>query len=267
MRHPARPLPVVACLALAAVAGLSPRAVRADDVPVAVAANFAGPMKEIAAAFTAATGHKAVVSTGATGALAAQVANGAPFAVFLSADATTPAKLERDGLAVAGTRHTYAIGRLVLWSAMAGYVDPAGAVLKTGAFAHLAVANPKLAPYGAAALEALAGLGLLAAVEPRFVQGVNIGQTFQFVGSGNAELGFVALAQVWRDGRFTSGSGWIVPEELHAPLRQDAVLLAKGADHAAAKALLAFLDSEKAHAIMRSYGYEPAPEAIGAVAR
>lgn len=256
-----------ACLAVAAVCSLAPRPVRADVVPVAVAANFAGPMKEIAAAFAEATGHQAIVSTGATGALAAQVANGAPFEVFLSADATTPAKLEKDGLAVAGTRGAYAVGRLVLWSAKAGYVDTAGAVLKTGDFAHLALANPKLAPYGAAAVAALEGLGLLTTLEPRFVLGENIGQAFQFAGSGNAELGFVALSQVWRDGKFTSGSGWIVPARLHAPLRQDAVLLARGAEHTAAKALLEFLHGEKARAVMRCYGYEPAVEATSALAR
>lgn len=255
------------CLALAFALTAAPRAARADEVPVAVAANFAAPMKAIAAAFTGATGHQAVVSTGATGALAAQIANGAPFEVLLAADAATPAKLEQDGLAVAGTRRTYAVGRLVLWSAKEGYVDTAGAVLKAGGFAHLAIANPKLAPYGAAAVEALGKLGLLAAVESRFVQGQNIGQAFQFVVSGNAELGFVALSQVWLDGKFTSGSGWIVPAGLHAPLLQDAVLLKRGADHAAARALLAFLHDERARAVMQSCGYEPAPEASRAVPR
>jgi molybdate transport system substrate-binding protein len=259
--------PWAVCLVLAVALPAAPHAARADDVPVAVAANFAAPMKAIAVAFTEATGHQAVVSTGATGALAAQVANGAPFEVFLAADAATPAKLEKDGLAVAGTRRTYAVGRLVLWSAKEGAVDTAGAVLKAGDFAHLAIANPKLAPYGAAAVEALEKLGLLAALEPRFVQGENIGQACQFVVSGNAELGFVALSQVWLDGKFTSGSGWIVPDRLHAPLLQDAVLLEKGADHAAAKALLEFLHGAQASAVMRSYGYEPAPEAPHAVPR
>lgn len=259
--------PWTVCLVLAVAMQAAPQAARADDVPVAVAANFAAPMKALAAAFAAATGHQAVVSTGATGALAAQIANGAPFEVLLAADAATPAKLEQDGLAVAGTRRTYAVGRLVLWSAKEGYVDTAGAVLKAGDFAHLAIANPMLAPYGAAAVETLGKLGLLAALESRFVQGQNIGQACQYVVSGNAELGFVALSQVWLDGKFTSGSGWIVPAGLHAPLLQDAVLLAKGADHAAAKALLEFLNGAQAHAVMRSYGYEPAPEAPRAVAR
>jgi molybdate transport system substrate-binding protein len=266
MRHGLVPSRATRAVAFALTLAVS-AAARADDVTVAVAANFAAPMKAIAAAFTEATGHQVVVSTGATGALAAQVANGAPFEVFLAADAATTARLERDGLAVPGTRRTYAVGRLALWSAKEDYVDTAGAVLKTGGFAHLAIANPKLAPYGAAAVELLGKLGLFTALEPRFVQGGNIGQAFQFVGSGNAELGFVALSQVWRDGKFTSGSGWVVPAALHAPLAQDAVLLNRGADHAAARALLEFLRSPGARAVMQSYGYEPAPEATVAVPR
>jgi molybdate transport system substrate-binding protein len=258
---------VTASLVLVAVSMTVPLSAHADDVPAAVAANFAAPMKAIAAAFTEATGHHVVVSTGATGALAAQIANGAPFEVFLAADDATPARLETDGLAVAGTRRTYAVGRLALWSAKEGFVDATGAVLGTGVFAHLAIANPKLAPYGAAAVASLRELGLLAAIEPRLVQGENIAQAFQFVASGNAELGFVALSQVWRDGRFTSGSGWVVPDELHEPLGQDAVLLAKGAERPAARALLAFLHGGQATAVMRSFGYEPAPEASGALSR
>ena len=238
----------------------------ADEVPVAVAANFAAPLKDIAAAFAAATGHQAVISGGATGALAAQVANGAPFEVFLGADTSTVAKLLKDGLAVDGTARTYAVGRLALWSAREGYVDSTGAVLRGDGFAHLAIANPKVAPYGAAALQALDALGLAAAVTPRLVQGENIAQAQQFVASGNAELGFVALSQVWRDGRFTGGSGWIVPAALYAPLRQDAALLARGADQAAARALLDFLSSPRARAIIASYGYElPKEDTVGDV--
>lgn len=237
---------------------------RADEVSVAVAANFAAPMKEIAAAFATASGHQAVVSTGATGTLVAQITNGAPFEVLVSADAAAPRKLVELGLAVAGTPRTYAVGRLALWSADEGLVDAGGAVLAQGGFAHLAIANPKVAPYGVAAVEALGRLGVLAGLEPRIVQGENIGQAFQFVASGSAELGLVALSQVWKDGKFTSGSGWAVPTDLHAPLLQDAVLLAKGRDHAAAHALLAFLGGEQARAIIAAYGYELPAVATGA---
>jgi len=156
---------------------------------------------------------------------------------------------------VPGTRFTYATGKLVLWSAQDGYVDGQGHVLKTGDFAHLAIANPKTAPYGAAAVETLHKLHVYERVQGRLVQGENIAQAYQFVGTGNAALGFVALSQVWRDGTFTSGSGWIVPENLHAPIRQDAVILAKGAANPAAKALEDYLKSGKAKDIIRSYGY------------
>jgi molybdate transport system substrate-binding protein len=168
----------------------------ADEVQVAVAANFTTPMQRIAAEFEKDTGHKAQLSFGATGKFYAQIKNGAPFQVLLSADDETPAKLVGEGLAVQGSRFTYAIGKLVLWSAKPGYVDDKGEVLKKGQFHKLALANPKLAPYGAAAMEVLGKLGVLGAVQPKFVLGENIAQTWQFVGTGNAELGFVALSQV-----------------------------------------------------------------------
>ena len=228
---------------------------RGDDVTVAVAANFAAPMKEIAAAFERESGHKVLISSGSTGKLAEQVRNGAPFQLLLAADDKTPAALEAERLTVPGTRFTYAIGRLVLWSPKPGLVDGKGEVLKQGSFQHLAVANPKLAPYGAAAMEAMTKLGVLKAVEAKLVQGENIAQTQQFVSSGNAELGFVALSQVTKDGKPVEGSMWVVPAELHAPIRQDAVLLATGKGKAAAEALLKFLRGEKALAVLRSYGY------------
>ncbi len=241
------------CLALLALtAGFA----RAEDVSVAVAANFTAPMKIIATDFEQATGHKARIAFGATGKFYAQIKNGAPFEVFLAADDETPAKLEKEGLAVAGSRFTYAIGRLVLWSAKPGFVDAKGEVLKNGEFAHIALANPKLAPYGAAAVEALTALKLLDAVQPRFVQGENIAQTHQFVISGNAELGFVALSQVMKDGRIAAGSAWIVPAELHAPIRQDAAMLDKGKGKPAAEALLKYLRDDKAKAIIRGFGYD-----------
>lgn len=228
----------------------------AGEVQVAVAANFTAPMQRIAAEFEKDSGHKATLMSGATGKFYAQISHGAPFEVFLSADDETPARLETDGLAVAGSRFTYATGRLVLWSPREGYVDDKGEVLKKGDFKHLAIANPRTAPYGAAALQVLDKLGLQPALTPRFVQGENIAQTHSFVVSGNAELGFVALAQVYKDGRLGAGSAWIVPASLHAPIRQDAVLLARGASNPAAAALLAYLRGDKARGIIKSFGYE-----------
>ncbi|MBD8563842.1 molybdate ABC transporter substrate-binding protein [Oxalobacteraceae sp. CFBP 8763] len=228
----------------------------AGEVQVAVAANFAGPMEKLAEQFQKDTGHKAVVASGATGKFYAQIRNGAPFEVLLSADDETPARLEAEGQVVAKSRFTYAVGRLVLWSAKANYVDAAGAVLKTGDFTHLAIANPKTAPYGAAAVAVIDKLGLTARLQPRLVQGENIAQAFQFASTGNAELGFVAQAQVWRDGKFTAGSGWIVPATMHAPIRQDAALLTRGAKNPAAQALLDYLRTDKAKALIRAYGYE-----------
>ena len=228
----------------------------AGEVQVAVAANFTAPMQRIATEFEKDSGHKAALMSGATGKFYAQISHGAPIEVFLSADDETPARLETDGLAVAGSRFTYATGRLVLWSPREGYVDDKGEVLKKGDFRHLAIANPRTAPYGAAALQVLGKLGLQPALTPRFVQGENIAQTHSFVVSGNAELGFVALAQVYKDGRLGAGSAWIVPAGLHAPIRQDAVLLMKGASNPAAAALLKYLKSDKARAIIRSFGYE-----------
>jgi len=228
---------------------------QADEVQVAVAANFTAPAKEIAAEFTRQTGHKAVLSFGSTGKLYAQITNGAPFEVFLAANDNTPAKLEKEGRAVAGSRFTYAVGTLVLWSADARLVDAQGDVLKGGNFKRLAIANPKTAPYGAAAIETLTGLKLLDAVQPKFVQGESIAQAFQFASTGNAELSFVALSQVFKDGKLTSGSGWIVPGHLHNPIRQDAVILAKGKDKPAAIALMNYLKGEKARAVIKSFGY------------
>jgi len=246
MKYLASVLAVMTCLGTA----------HAGEVQVAVAANFAGPMDKLAEQFQKDTGHKAVVASGATGKFYAQIRNGAPFEVLLSADDETPARLEAEGQVVAKSRFTYAVGRLVLWSAKANYVDATGAVLKTGDFTHLAIANPKTAPYGAAAVAVIDKLGLTARLQPRLVQGENIAQAFQFASTGNAELGFVAQAQVWRDGKFTAGSGWIVPASMHAPIRQDAALLTRGAKNPAAQALLDYLRTDKAKALIRAYGYE-----------
>jgi len=237
---------------VAALAG----AAMADEVQVAVAANFAAPSKLIAAGFEKETGHTAALSFGATGKFYAQIRNGAPFDVLLAADDETPAKLEREGAAVSGSRFTYATGRLVLWSPRPGFVDNQGEVLKKGDFRHLSIANPKLAPYGAAAVEVLTGLKLLDALQPRFVQAENIAQAHQFVASGNAELGFVALSQVMKDGRLGEGSAWIVPTNLHQPIRQDAVLLDKGRGKPGAEAWLKYLKGGAAKAVIKSFGYE-----------
>lgn len=230
-------------------------AAHADTVSVAVAANFTAPMQKIAAEFAKDTGHKAELSFGATGKFYAQISNGAPFGILLAADDTTPAKIAREGKGVADSRFTYAVGKLVLWSKQDGYVDAQGAVLKTGKFQHVAIANPKLAPYGLAAEQTLTQLGLLEQIKPKFVQGENIGQTYQFAATGNAELGFVALSQVMEDGKIKSGSAWLVPSSMHEPIRQDAIVLNTAKDNAAAKALMDYLRGDKARAIITSYGY------------
>ncbi len=240
-------------LAMFALALASPA--RAGEVRVAVASNFTAPMEAIAAAFERETGHKALLSFGATGKFYAQIKNGAPFELLLAADATTPAKLEQEGAAVAGTRFTYAVGKLVLWSAQPGFIDAQGEVLRKGNFKHLALANPKTAPYGAAAIEVLSQLKLLDALAPKFVQGENITQTYQFVASGNAQLGFVALSQVLEGGKVAEGSAWVVAQHLYQPLRQDAVVLTAGKGKLATLALMVFLKSKKAQEEILSYGY------------
>jgi molybdate transport system substrate-binding protein len=245
---------VIPCLAAFAVAVFT-QAAHAGEVQIAVAANFTAPTKDIAAAFEKETGHKVTPSFGATGQLYAQIGQGAPFEVFLSADDTTPAKLEKEGQAVAGSRFTYAIGTLVLWSAKEGFIDAKGEVLQKGAFEHLSIADPQKAPYGAAAVEALTKLKLWDTLQAKVVQGNNISQAHQFVSTGNAELGFVALSQVYKDGKVTSGSAWIVPAELYEPIRQDAVILAKGKDNAVAKAFVDYLKGPAAGTIIKSYGY------------
>lgn len=243
-------------IALAAALLLAASA-HAAEIKVAVAANFVPPMKDIAAEFEKDTGHKLSLSQGASGKFYAQISNGAPFEVFLSADDETPAKLVKEGKAVAGTQFTYATGRLVLWSPDTSLVDQGGGVLKTDKFKFLSIANAKIAPYGRAAVQTMQKLGVLAAIEPRVVQGESIAQTYQFVSSGNAQLGFIALSQVWENGKLKSGSGWIVPETLHEPLKQDVVLLNAGKDSKAAAALVDYLKSDKARRIIERYGYKP----------
>jgi molybdate transport system substrate-binding protein len=227
---------------------------QADDISVAVAANFTAPMKRIAAEFEKTSGHKVVASFGSTGKFYAQIRNGAPFEILLAADDETPAKLVKENVGAAGSQFTYAVGKLVLWSAKPGLIDADGAVLKRGNFAHLSLADPKLAPYGTAGVETLKALGMYEAVSNKLVTAENISQAYQFISSGNAELGFVALSQVLKDGKM-EGSFWLVPAKLYTPIRQDAVILEPGKGKPAAEALMSFLKSDKARAIITSFGY------------
>jgi molybdate transport system substrate-binding protein len=251
----ARGLRMLRQLSLAVVL-LTAASVRSDEVSVAVAANFAAPMRKIAAEFEKDSGHAIVASFGSTGKFYAQIKAGAPFEVLLAADDETPARLEKEGDGVTGSRFTYAVGKLVLWSRKEGFVDDQGAVLGRNGFQHLALPNPRLAPYGAAGIQALQALGLLDRLQSKLVTAENLAQTYQFVASGNAELGFVALSQVYGEGRIAAGSGWIVPSKLHEPIRQDALLLTRGKGSPGPAELLNYLRSDKARSIIRSHGYE-----------
>ena len=239
-------------MALTAVAGT----LHAGEAQIAVAANFAEPIKAIASVLQKTTGHTLRISVGATGGLYAQIKNGAPFDAMLAADTKTPAQLEADGLAQPGRRFTYATGKLVLWSADAARVDAQGAVLKGGAFRKLALANPKTAPYGAAAVQTMDKLGLTAALTPKLVQGESIGQTYNFAFTGNAEIAFVAMSQVLEGGKLKGGSMWVVPQNMYAPIEQGAVLLKRGANNEAAVALMNLLKSPNIKDLIRSYGYD-----------
>ena len=223
----------------------------ADQVTVAVAANFAAPVQTIAAAFERSTGHRAVISLGATGKFYTQITNGAPFDVLLAADEDTPTRLVTEGAAVSGTQFVYAVGKLVLWSAKPGLVDEQGEVLTKGGFEHLSYCNPKLAPYGQAAVETMKALGVYDQIRPRLVEGENVAQAYQFVVSGNAELGFVALSQVSGNGKIRDGSAWVVPAKYHRPLRQAAVILRNGRDNPAARAWMQWLAGAEARATIR----------------
>lgn len=244
----------VALLCLLWVAPIS----QAATTLVTVASDFTKPMTEIAEAFEKATGHSANLSFGSSGKSFAQIQNGAPFEVYLSASEKYPLELEKMGLAVADSHFVYAIGKLVLWSKMNNYVDDEGRILATGGFKHIAIANPIHAPYGVAAEETMKNLGVFDKLQALFVEGENIAQTFQFVSTGNAELGFVAFAQVIdvSSGKIGRGSGWIVPDKLHSPFRQMAVLLKKGAKNPAALALVDYLKSPSALAIIKKYGFD-----------
>lgn len=226
---------------------------QAGEVKVAVAANFTQPAKDIAAAFKARTGHQASLSFGPSGQFYTQIMNGAPYEVFMSADAERPIKAETEGLGIKGTRFVYAYGALVLWSADPKLIDAKGAVLKGGKFKKLAIADPATAPYGVAAIETLEKLGVYDTVAPKIVKGTSIAQTYNFVSTGSAELGFVALSQIYRS---KAGSRWIVPKSYYTPIDQQVILLKTGDKNPAARAWLTFLKSPEAAKIIRSYGYE-----------
>jgi molybdate transport system substrate-binding protein len=246
---------VQAALCLLGWSAIAVDTARAGEVGIAVAANFTAPMAQIAADFEKTTGHKARLSFGATGRFYAQISNGAPFDVLLAADSATPARLVQEGKAINNSAFTYAQGRLALWSANPRVVDAQGEVLKLGQFRYLAIASPTLAPYGAAAIQTLEKLDLRASVESKLVTGESIGQAFAMVATGNAELGFVAASQVFEGGRLKGGSVWMVPASVYSPITQDAVLLSRGQSNPAATALLAHLKSDKAKAVITSFGY------------
>lgn len=244
-------LMLVPSIATGLLAILPLTAACAAEAKVAVAANFTEPAKEIATLFEQATGHKLVLSFGATGPLYAQITQAAPFEVFLSADKKTPAKAMADGHAVQGTQFTYAVGKLVLFSTTPSLVT-GEQTLRIAKFSRLAIANPATAPYGTAAIEVMKTLGVETTLASRLVYGQNIGQTYQFVRTGNAELGFVALAQI---AATDDGSRWIVPGDMHTPILQDAVLLKAGEGNSAARAFIAFLKSKQARAVIQKFGY------------
>jgi len=239
-------------LAMAVLVSASATSAPAEETTIAVAANFTSAAKRLGAAFEASSGHRVVFSFGSTGQLYAQIAHGAPFDAFLAADEARPERAVADDLGVEGTRFTYAIGVLVLWSADPDRIDGTPAVLSDPTLRHVAIANPATAPYGAAAIETMRALGVLEGLESRLVAGKSISQTYQFVATGNAPVGFIAASQVKVD---DTGSHWAVPEDMHGPLRQDAVLLEHGRDNEAAKAFLEFLRGAEAVKMIEELGY------------
>ena len=244
---------ILSCAFVVAL-GIASPGIQADELSVAVAANFTDATRDIVPLFEKATGHTVKVSFGSTGKLFSQIENGAPFEVFLAADSKRPKKAENEGLAKKGSRFTYAIGKLALWSPRADTFSDAETFLKKAQFKRAAIANPKTAPYGLAAQQVMEHLGVWNILQPKLVRGDSIAQTFQFAATGNAEVGFVALSQVksWKDGQ---GSVWEIPQGYYAPIEQQAVLLKKGEDSAAAKAFLNFLKSDEARAVITGYGY------------
>ena len=243
-------------VAAVVVLGLLSSPVCAGEVRVAAASNFAAPMERIVALFEKESGYTVKVSLDSTGKLYSQIKKGAPFDVLLAADEAIPKRLVQEGQAVGGSRFVYALGKLVLWSAQPDFVDAKGAVLNKGGFSKLAIANPRLAPYGMAAKETLEKLTMWNAMQGKLVKGEDVAQTYKLVATENAELGFIALSQIMRDGKASAGSWWLVPSEMYKPIRQSAVMLSGAKDQAAAQAFLAYLRSEKAAAVIRGFGYE-----------
>lgn len=232
---------------------LIPGVSASGQIHVAVASNFNQAIRQISERFGETTGHEVVLSFGSTGKLYAQIRNGAPFHAFLAGDTERPVRLEEEGLSEPGSRFTYAVGSIVLWSPRAGFVDSDANILETGRFRHLALANPKLAPYGKAAREVLQARGLWESLQNRMVRGENIGQTFQFVASGSAELGFVALSQIKRPDRPVDGSYWEAPQMLYTPIKQQAVLLKS--NDPVARAFLSFMKKDESLQIIQGFGY------------
>ncbi len=248
MPKPIRSLCAIVLFVIASIAN-------GGEVTVAVASNFIKPIEALAPAFSAATGHQLRISTGSTGKFYAQIQRGAPFDVFLSADEARPAQLESEGFVIEGSRFIYAIGRLVLWHAKENQsIQPDDLQHPDGG--RVAIANPKTAPYGTAAVAVIDRLGLTKALKPRLVQGENIGQTYQFVATGNAAFGFVAWSQVSQNGMLIRGSGWLVPANLHPPIQQAATLLSRAKANPAAHDFMAFLKSDAARQIIRQHGYD-----------
>ncbi len=241
--------------AVAAVLAAVASGAMADEIHVAVAANFTAPAKDLAPIFEQQTGHKVILSFGSTGMFYGQIKNGATYDILLAADAKTPKKSVAEGYGIGSSVFTYAVGKLVFWSSDANKIKNGQQVVTKADFNKCAVANPKLAPYGLAAYETLEHLKAFAKVQPKFVEGDNIGKTFQYVKTGNADVGFVALSQVYKDGKFTSGSGWIVPDNYYGKIRQDAVLLKNGKSLAAANQFLQFLKGPEAAKVKLAYGY------------
>jgi molybdate transport system substrate-binding protein len=237
---------------LLCVFGLS---AEAKSVHVAVAANFSNTMKSLVKEFEKTSEYQIALSSGSSGKFYAQIKQGAPYELFFSADQAKPDALEKDGLVTANSRFTYAIGHLVLWSVRPDFVNKIETKLKGGAFNKLAIANPKLAPYGAATLQVLSHLGLIDETQARWVRAENIAQTYQFVHSGNADLGFVALSQLLGKKNMIEGFYWLVPDNMHQPIKQDVVLLKRAAQNQGAKTFLDFIHTEKAQTIIAEYGY------------
>ena len=245
--------PWVALLTILALMSGIASAARGETAHIAVASNFRTTAEEIADAFEEETGHRALLSFGSTGKLFTQIAYGAPYEVFLAADRARPERAESEGLAVVGSRIPYARGRLVLYSSDATLIEENGPeVLRGDRVLKLAIANPGTAPYGAAALEVMRRLGVEEALRTRIVRGDNIAQTYQFVATGNAQLGFIALSQVLGEKR---GSSWRIPDEFYGPILQEAVLLEKGEESRSARAFLNFLQGKIARRIIESHGY------------